>query len=234
MMSARRRGLVCTLVTAVAATLMIPGAGAAPNPYGRSSSKALIRLQPNGGYAVQLTQTQVLARKWTMTFGGAIHDGFRMPDDKLSEIPPYLRVTYRVETAALDGEPLALSVSKQGHLVMAEADKELGESEHTADISYTVAAAAVPTTGGFSVYYRHWNAVGSAQRVVTVDASTLTQAHISGLRCVTVAPDTVPCGERSGTTWTLTSTSTRPFGPDLIIDFSGSGETLQKPTIDRK
>ena len=38
-------------------------------------------LQPDGSYDVTLVQAQTLVREYQIRFGGAVHDGFRLPDD---------------------------------------------------------------------------------------------------------------------------------------------------------
>ena len=57
------------------------GDRAEPNPFGPASTATTIALNPDGSYEVTLRESQALVREFRITFGGDVHDGFRLPDD---------------------------------------------------------------------------------------------------------------------------------------------------------
>ena len=83
----------------------VPETRAAPNPFGPRSTATSIVLNLDGSYDVTLRQSQELVREFAITFGGGVHDGFRLPDDG-ALLPPYLRAGYALTSvAAADGRP---------------------------------------------------------------------------------------------------------------------------------
>jgi hypothetical protein len=92
----------------------VPETRAAPNPFGPRSTATSIVLNLDGSYDVTLRQSQELVREFAITFGGGVHDGFRLPDDG-ALLPPYLRAGYALTAvAAADGQPRSRSQSTGG------------------------------------------------------------------------------------------------------------------------
>ncbi len=108
--------LTGALLLTVASGVATP---AAPNPFGPRSTATTIVLNPDGSYDVTLRQTQQLVREFQITFGGGVHDGFRLPDDG-ALLPPYLRAEYALTSvAAADGQPEPADFTKTFHRVAA-------------------------------------------------------------------------------------------------------------------
>lgn len=206
-------------------------AQAQPNPYGRGSSLTEVALQADGSYTVRAVQTRELVREYELTFGGSVHDGFRLADDG-SVIPPYLRATYEMRTAIIDTAVVTLPFTTDRHRVAAKSTQKYAAGSHTAEFDYLVRGAALPDRRGFTVHVR--TLARNGDDTLTVDSSAIA-GEVLGLRCVTYAPDSVPCGTRSGNHWTvqLGQQGDHEVPSEVVIGVRADSATVSKPGIDR-
>ena len=161
---------------------------AAPNPFGPRSTATTIVLNPDGSYDVTLRQTQQLVREYQITFGGGVHDGFRLPDDG-ALLPPYLRAGYALTcVSAADGQPEPADFTRTNHRVEATSHGTYPTGRHGFEISYRVTGAAQPTGAGWTVHVRLLDVVYSAGDRVEIRRPPPLPTGLS-LRCVTYPPD---------------------------------------------
>ena len=100
-----------------------------------------------------LVQAQTLVREYQIRFGGAVHDGFRLPDDG-SVIPPYLRAGYALTSAELAADQPGPTAVKTGHRWSLTSAGTYPAGDHQAELSYRVTGAARPTDSGWEVRVR--------------------------------------------------------------------------------
>ena len=99
-------------------------------------------LHPDGSYDVTLRQRQELVREFAITFGGGVHDGFRLPDDG-ALLPPYLRAGYALTSvAAADGRPEPADFTRTNHRVEVTSTGTYPTGRHGFEVSYRVTGAA--------------------------------------------------------------------------------------------
>lgn len=211
-----------------------PGAAAAPNPYGSGSATSAVTLLPGGRYRVVLSQSQELVRDFELTIGGAVHDGFRLPDElNARALPPYLRAGYTMTSATIDGAEADLPFIVQGHRQAATVRREFPAGSHTAELTYEVTGAVRAGSGGSRVHLRLLaRAFGS--ETLRVDAAGLAGVEITELRCVTVPPVSVPCGRREGPAWTYQVRDQKSHvTPEFLILVQGGAQHIPPPVIDR-
>jgi len=146
-------GIGVVLLVVVGALLNPPATHAEPNPYGQRSSQTTVVLQRDGSYDVTLVQTQTLVREYQIRFGGAVHDGFRLPDDG-SVIPPYLRAAYALTSAELAADQPGPTAVKTGHRWSLTSVGTYPAGDHQAQLSYRVTGASRPTDSGWEVRVR--------------------------------------------------------------------------------
>lgn len=228
-MSRIRIGVV---VLVVVAALHPPAAQAEPNPYGRRSSETTIVVQRDGSYDVTLVEAQSLVREYQIRFGGAVHDGFRLPDDG-SVIPPYLRAAYTLTSAELAADQPAPAAVQTGHRWSLTSVGTYPAGDHQAELSYRVTGAARPTDAGWEVRARLLDIAYQPGDPVTIVADAAQPAGLA-LGCVSYAPDSEPCGERRGSTLTYAIPATRTeVPPEFVITVESRVGQVADPPIDR-
>lgn len=208
---------------------------AAPNPFGPRSTETTIVLHPDGSYDVTVRQTQVLVREYQLSFGGSVHDGFRLPDDG-ALLPPYLRATYALTGATVPaGQPALADFSRTNHLVSATSRGTYPTGTHRGEISYRVTGAAQPTAKGWSVHVRLLDVGYSDGDRVEIRTDEIRSTRLS-LRCVTFPPDSEPCGVVSGATLIDVFENDRDAQPppEFRIDVEADNAGVPEPTIDRR
>lgn len=214
--------------TVAGAGLVTGRAGAAPNPIGRGDHTATIILAASdGSYRVRNTQSaELLDDAYDVSFGLAMHDGFRAPDDDETGPPPYLRPEYVLDETTFDGDPGPADFTREGHLLSVEVSGDV-EGKHVGEFDYTVSGAALPTADGYEVYVRAAD-LPSGDRT-TVDGSALTDGEIAGMRCQ-FRPIFTPCGEQvDADHWQFADGA----GEVIIIEVSGAADNLVRPVLDR-
>ena len=226
--------LVAALVLAGLLLLTAPAATPAPNPFGDRSIETAIVLHRDGSYDVTVRHTVELTLAYDLTFGGGVHDGFRLSDDPTS-LPPYLRATYAVTSFAVPvGQRGPAEFTRTHHLVSASSTGSYPVGTHTAEIRYRVSNAAQPTQGGYEVHLRLLGLAYAQGERVTVDASELGATRLD-LRCVTFPPDTEACGTTDGSTLTdvLEDGTDQRLPQEYRIDVTADNTAVPEPTIDR-
>jgi hypothetical protein len=222
-------GAILLMIASVVAT------PAAPSPFGPRSTATTIVLNPGGSYDVTLRQTQQLVREYQITFGGGVHDGFRLPDDG-ALLPPYLRAGYALTgVAAADGQPRPADFTRTNHLVEATSYGTYPEGRHAFEISYRVTGAAQPTRQGWTVHVRLLGVVYSGGDRIEIRSDEIRPTRLS-LRCVTYPPDSEPCGILSGTTLIDVFENDRDafHPPEFVIEIEADNAAVPQPTIDRR
>lgn len=220
------------LVDVSAASVLVAGAActlpslvsAAPNPLGNGEQSTSVRLADDGSYRVATEWRQELYDEdYELTFDLAVHDGFRLPDDDESAIPPYLRAAYELDEAQFDGEPVETDWKAEGHRLSVSLGGDVAEGEHEGGLTYTVRGAAVESGDGFRVYLR----AGDLGELV-IDPSEL-GGSITGVNCH-YRPIAEPCGEAGPEgRWTI-----REPAEVIVIDVRGGADQLVEPVIDRE
>jgi hypothetical protein len=225
-------------VLAVAALLVgvtAPSLRAAPNPYGPRSTATTIVLHRDGSYDVTLRQTQELVREFEMSFGGGVHDGFRLPDDG-GLLPPYLRAGYALTFASTaDGQPPPTDFERKNHRVSVTSVGTYPTGRHEFQVSYRVTGASKPTKRGWTVHVRLLEVTYSPGDRVEIDASAVAPSGLV-LRCVTYPPDSEPCGTTGGSTLIDLIEDDRevPGPPEFQIEVEADNAAVPMPTIDRR
>lgn len=214
------------LATALLTTALLVGRGpraeGQPNPYGEASAVTTVLLAADGTQQVRLDQEQELVRSYDWTVGGAVHDGFRLPDSD-DPVPPYLRVQLELESAELDGQVLELEARTDRHRIDISTLTQLDAGDHRASLSYRVRGAAVPADGGW---------VGYVGPLLPGAVRIESELPLASVECLTTPPDAEPCGEQDGDGWLV------PAGDGLVpqqvrVRVEGSASSLRDPTIDR-
>ena len=222
-------------VVIVVVALLLPGsAQAEPNPYGRRGTATTITLDRNGGYQVTLRESQTLVREYQITFGGNVHDGFRLPDDG-SLLPPYLRATYTLTSATWeDGQAAPAAFTQTFHRWSAAGTGTYAAGDHSAELRYRVTGAARPTPRGWAVHVRLMGVRYVAGDTVTIENGTASTTGLE-LRCITHAPDSERCRVGDGTTLRYAFTYDRQTDvpPEFVIMVTGDNGQVPEPTIDR-
>ena len=225
----------CLAGAAVLAIAPLVATPAAPNPFGPRSSATTIVLNPDGSYDVTLRQTQQLVSEYQLTFGGGVHDGFRLPDDG-GLLPPYLRATYALTGATVsDGQPVPEDFTRTNHRIAATSRGTYPTGTHQGEISYRVTAAAQPTEDGWRVHIRLLDIGYSDGDRVEIRTDALRTSGLS-LRCVTYPPDSEPCGILSGTTLIDVFENDRDpqHPPEFVVEVEADNAAVPEPTIDRR
>ena len=101
------------IVTAVGAPSWVD---AAPNPLRSKSAAHTVSIAADGSYSVRMDTELELALDTGWSFGGDIHDGFRLPDTE-SLLPPYLRAHYSNPEGTIDSAPAEATVETEQHSV---------------------------------------------------------------------------------------------------------------------
>ena len=225
--------LAAVLVLAGLLLLTAPAAAPAPNPFGDRSTETTIVLHRDGTYDVTVRQTVELRLAYDLTFGGGVHDGFRL-GDAFSTLPPYLRSTYALTAFTVSGgQPGPTEFSRANHLLTATSTGSFPVGTHRAEIRYRVGNAAQSTEDGYAVHVRLLGIGYEQGERVTIDASELGATRLV-LRCVTFPPDTEACGTTEGSTLTevLESGSEQSLPPEYRIDVVAGNAAVLEPTID--
>ena len=212
----------------------VPATPAAPNPYGpRASTTTTIVLNPDGSYDVTLRQSQELVREFPLTFGGRVHDGFRLPDDG-ALLPPYLRAGYTLTSAvAAAGQPEPTEFTRTNHLLTATSHGTYPAGQHGFELGYRVTGAARPTPRGWTVHVRLLEVNYGYGERVEIRAEGLRPTRLS-LRCVTHPPDSEPCGILSGTTLIDVFEDQTADPREFRIEVEADNAAVAEPTIDRR
>ena len=211
-----------------------PASYAEPNPYGDRSVATTVVLHADGSYDVTVRQRQTLVREFRITFGGAVHDGFRLADD--GELPPpYLRAAYTltsVQVAA--GQPAPGDFTRTNHRIELTSSGTYPAGEHEFAVEYAVRGAARPTGTGWAAYVRLLDLGYQPGDSLTIDSGSVRPDTVR-LRCVTHPPDSTPCGE-GNPTLTYTNPARRDVGvpPEFVIVIEGAAASVAEPAIDRR
>lgn len=240
---ARRRiravAVSAAFAVSAAAGAAVPSALAAPNPFVARSTATTVTPNDDGSYRVQIRESRELAREFELGFGGGIGDSFRLPADQIPDdaetdgfdpsgpapvLPAYLKASYRMKAASLDGEPVDIAFTRNRHRVQAGITGTYPEGVHVADFDYTVKNAAVTSSGDEEAYLEvHVRLLGgapiSAKDTVIVDESELAGSLVTQIDCVTYAPDRVPCGVQTEQGWTVdfSAVSDRSRTGDIVM-----------------
>lgn len=152
-----------------------------------------VTIGQDGSYQVLLSQKVEMRAKAHFSFGGTVHDGFRLPDDG-SAIPPYLRAEYAAPEATIDGAAVSSAFERENHAVSIAVGDEFVEGAHRGTIRYDVTSAAVPTDDGYVVYVRP----------MKLGETTITATDaIANVECVGIPPDAVACGHETADAWVI-------------------------------
>lgn len=202
----RRRGMSSLAVLAFIA-LIVTAVGvpswvdAAPNPLRSKSSEHTVSIAADGSYSVRMETGLELALDTGWSFGGDIHDGFRLPDTE-SLLPPYLRAHYSNPQGTIDSTPAEATIETELHSVdVGFSTDTLAAGSHQGILDYEVAGAAVPAAdvhgkqgGGIVVYFRPLD---------RGDLVIKSAAPITAVDCEVISPHSQSCGEKKGDTWTV-------------------------------
>ena len=210
----RRRGMSSLAVLAFIA-LIVTAVGvpswvdAAPNPLRSKSSEHTVSIAADGSYSVRMDTELELALDTGWSFGGDIHDGFRLPDTE-SLLPPYLRAHYSNPEGTIDSAPAEATVETEQHSVdIGFSTDTLAAGSHRGILDYEVAGAAVPAAevdgkqgGRIVVYFRPLD---------RGDLVIESAAPITSVDCEVISPHSQSCGEMKGDIWTVS-------GEELLRD----------------
>ena len=225
--------LTAALVLSGLLLLAAPAATPAPNPYGEISTDTTVVLHRDGSYDVTVRQTVELRLAYDLTFGGGVHDGFRL-GDALSTLPPYLRSTYALTAFTVSGGQRGpTEFSRTHHLLTAASTGSFPVGTHRAEIRYRVGNAAQPTQDGYAVHIRLLGIGYEKGDRVTIDAGELGATRLV-LRCVTFPPDTEACGTTDGSTLTevLGTGADQTLPPEYRVDVVADNAAVPEPTVD--
>lgn len=195
----RRQVVALTILsgTLIAGSVSATDVEAATNAYIGQEATHTVTISDDGSYRVHIAQTTQLADDVGFSFGGTVHDGFRLPDTE-SVLPPYLRAQYSDPTITMDGDPAEVEVEHTYHAVDISAGREFAEGEHQATVDYRVTGAAVASddadTKGVSVYLRP---------LVPGAIVVKSAASIGAVECEEWPPLGQGCGHRSGEDWVI-------------------------------
>ena len=210
----RRRGMSSLAVLAFIA-LIVTAVGvpswvdAAPNPLRSKSAAHTVSIAADGSYSVRMDTELELALDTGWSFGGDIHDGFRLPDTE-SLLPPYLRAHYSNPEGTIDSAPAEATVETEQHSVdIGFSTDTLAAGSHRGILDYEVAGAAVPAAevdgkqgGRIVVYFRPLD---------RGDLVIESAAPITSVDCEVISPHSQSCGEKKGDIWTVS-------GEELLRD----------------
>lgn len=226
--------LAAALVLAVLLLLAGPAATPAPNPFGDRSTETIVVLHRDGSYDVTVRQTVELELAYDLTFGGGVHDGFRLADD-ITTLPPYLRSTYTLTSFTVaDGQPRPTEFSRSNHLLSVSSTGSYPVGTHTAEIRYRVTDAAQRRAEVYQVYVRLLDIGYEQGERVVVEVEELGATRLD-LRCVTFPPDTEACGTTDGSALTeiIDTGADQTLPPEYRIDLIADNAALPEPTVDR-
>lgn len=210
--SSRAAALLGTLAAAalIATTAAVPsGVDAAPNPLRSKATVHTLSIAADGSYSVRMDTRLGLALDTKWSFGGDIHDGFRLPDSE-SLLPPYLRAHYSNPQGSIDSTPAEATIESEIHSVdIGFSTDELAAGSHRGVLDYEVAGAAMPAanvygdeSSGVVVYFRPLD---------RGDLVIESAAPIAAVDCEVFSPHGEPCGEKKGDGWTVS-------GEELLHD----------------
>ncbi|UVI34984.1 hypothetical protein [Brevibacterium spongiae] len=196
-------------VTIATAVVVSSGADAAVPPVRNSATVHTLSIAADGSYSVRIDERLDFIRDTKWSFGGDIHDGFRLPDSE-SLLPPYLRAHYSNPQGSIDSSPAEASIESEIHSVdIGFSTDELAVGSHRGVLDYEVAGAAVPATvvhgdegRGVVVYFRPLD---------RGDLVIESAAPITAVDCEVFSPRGEPCGETKGDGWTVS-------GEELLND----------------
>lgn len=183
----------------VAGSVTATDVDAAPNPYMGKEATHTVTISDDGSYRVHIAQTMQLALDADFSFGGTIHDGFRLPETQ-SVLPPYLRAHYSNPKITMDGEPAKVKVEQTFHAVDIAARGSFTEGEHEGTVDYRVTGAAVPAadvktdSGGVAVYLRP---------LLPGDVILKSAEPITAVECEEWPAHGQHCGHRAGDDWLI-------------------------------
>lgn len=225
---------VGALTLTVLATALITGTAtaeevmAAPNPYMGQTSTQTVTIAGDGSYRVHIDEIMELARDFEFSFGGMVHDGFRVPDTE-SVLPPYLRAEYSDPAITVDGDPAEVTVEHTNHAVDSSATDEFSEGEHNGTVEYLVTGAAVGSEHapaeageGVTVYLRP---------LIPGDIIVKSAAPIESAVCEDWSPDGQQCGLRAGDDWLIGNDELDGAGV-VRVALDADESELIAPTID--
>jgi hypothetical protein len=219
-----------SLLTALILIAPVRASADGGNPYGPGATTTKITLRPDGSYRVVSTQSRELRRTYRLDFGGAVHDGFRLPDERGQVLPPYLRASYAMESVTLDGQPVELAFQTDRHRVGAVISDERPAGRHTAVFSYSVSGGSLPTRDGWQTHIRLLNKGHEADDVITIEAAPGVAAI--DVRCVTFAPDVYPCGSKAADqSWSISMDQSA--ASEYIVTVRGDPRRIAPPKLDR-
>ena len=175
--------------------------------------------------------TPVSSSRTSIRFSGAVHDGFRLPDDG-SVIPPYLRAAYALTSAELAADQPGPTAVKTGHRWSLTSVGTYPAGDHQAQLSYRVTGASRPTDQGWEVRVRLLDIAYQPGDLVTIQADAA-QPDDLDLGCVHYAPESQPCGERQGSTLTYALESRTVVPPEFVITVGSRVGPVAEPPIDR-
>ena len=197
---------IALIVTAVGVPSWVD---AAPNPLRSKSAAHTVSIAADGSYSVRMDTELELALDTGWSFGGDIHDGFRLPDTE-SLLPPYLRAHYSNPEGTIDSAPAEATVETEQHSVdIGFSTDTLAAGSHRGILDYEVAGAAVPAAevdgkqgGRIVVYFRPLD---------RGDLVIESAAPITSVDCEVISPHSQSCGEKKGDIWTVS-------GEELLRD----------------
>lgn len=210
----RRRGsfslAALALTGTIAGVIAAPSwVDAAPNPLRSKTTEHMVSIAADGSYSVRMDTNLELALDTGWSFGGDIHDGFRLPDTE-SLLPPYLRAHYSNPRGTIDSTKAEASIEKELHSVdIGFSTDRLAAGSHRGVLDYEVAGAAVPAADvhgkqgrGIVVYFRPLD---------RGDLVIESEAPITAVDCEVISPHSESCGEKKGDGWAVS-------GEELLRD----------------
>lgn len=239
-MSTARRitaGAVAATVAAAVLALLSAGAGgAAPNPFGPSRSTATVLVDSSGGYRATETLEQTMVDRFRLRQGGVVPDGVRLPDDVAATLPaerddplpPVLVPAPPQVTVTADGRPVEFRPTVTGHAIDLTVDRgDVVPGERTTVLGVARSGAGLTVGRTLRTYVQ---LTGRAD--VTVRA---VRGAVIAVRCLTFPGVAVPCGQRDGAGWRVT-TDDLPAGDrtgPVALEVSTAATAVVTPRIDR-
>lgn len=204
-----------TAGTVTVGTLSAGQADAAPNPLMNVEATHTVTIADDGSYRVHIDETMELVLEADFSFGGTVHDGFRLPDTE-AVLPPYLRAQYSDPAITIDGEGVKAKVEHTFHAVDISAHDDFDEGKHAGTVDYRVTGAAVPagnrgaaenqTDAADPDAENHADADGIVvylRPLLPGDVSVKSAADIEAVECEDLPLTSDPCGKKSGEGWTI-------------------------------
>lgn len=208
---------------------------AAPNPFTGQTSTQPVTIAGDGSYRVHIDETMELARDFEFSFGGIVHDGFRLPDTG-SVLPPYLRTQYSRPAITMDGESAEVAVEHTNHAVDISATDVFSQGEHNGIVKHLVTGAAVgpehaPAGAGHAPARAGEGVTVYLRPLVPGDIVVKSAVPIEGVVCEDWSPDGRQCGHRTGDDWLIGSDELG--GAGLVrVGLDADESELIAPTID--